>query len=504
MAADSSARVLMKDIHKRFGGVHALRGASIEVAPGSIHALVGENGAGKSTLIKMLSGVVHPDSGQILLDGEIVDINSPLEAMALGIATVYQDPQLVPELSVTENIFLGREVVRGVGIDWKTEFDQAKEILSLVGFPTDQAISKVADLSIAEQQQVAIAKAIAEDARVLILDEPSAILTDAEIKRLFDIVRRLASTGVSIIFITHRLDEVFDLTDRITVLRDGHEVAALDTADASLSEVIQWMVGDVESERRVAQKEFGSTVLEAENIGFAQEGPWNSLSVKSGEIVGLYGLLGSGTFEFVDACYGIRPTWGGSIKIDGKDAHIASPVDAKHSGINMVPADRGKQALFSFQSILFNISVQELRAISRRGIIQSKEEMSTVQSLIKRLSIRTPSPQQPVSAMSGGNAQKVVFARQMVKTPRLLLLAEPTQGVDVGAKEEIHRLIESMAAEGAGILMATTDLAELVRLCDRVLVFRDGEIAAEYPNGFNQVDLLSAAAGVTTSEEGND
>lgn len=503
MIVESQARVQMNAIQKSFGGVHALRGASLSVAAGSVHALVGENGAGKSTLVKMLSGVVQPDSGQILLDGVPVDIGSPMQAIALGIATVYQDPQLVPELSITENMFLGRELVSGAGIDWKAQAEKAEETLRLVGFPPERASRKVQDLSIAEQQLVAIAKAVSEKARVLILDEPSAILSDTEIERLFEIVRSLAKTGVSIIFITHRLDEVFALTDSITVLRDGREVAAVQTEETTLPEVIHWMVGNVESQRRRSGLEFGHPVLEAKEIGFSNSGPHNSLTVRAGEIVGLYGLLGSGTFEFVDSCYGIRPLWGGSVRVNAQPVAQGSPIRARNAGISMVPADRARQASFSFQSILFNTSIQDLDVVSRGGVLRAKDERKVVDSLIRKLRIRTPNARQAISAMSGGNAQKVIFARQMVNPTAVLLLAEPTQGVDVGAKEEIHKLIENMAEGGAAVLMATTDLSELVRLCDRVVVFREGKICAEYQVGFTQVDLLSAAAGIEPSEEGD-
>lgn len=493
-------RIELRNIQKRFGGVHALRGASLVVQPGSVHALIGENGAGKSTMIKMVAGLESPDSGEILLDGEPVTISSTAEAMRLGVRTVYQEPELVPELTVTENIFLGRELTQAGRIAWGEQAGETLRVLDLIEFPHDRASLPLRRLSIAEQQQVAIAKAVADDAKILILDEPSAILTDTEINRLFGIVRRLASSGVAVIYITHRLDEVFKISDEITVLRDGQLVTSVATTDARMKDVIEWMVGDIETREKAVRETSGEPMLKATGIGFSSSGPFNDVTVHEGEIVGLYGLLGSGTFELVESLYGMRPQYGGEVSIGGEKVHISDPSSAKAAGISIVPANRARQALFSFQSIKFNITIRELQRFSAAGFLNLRKELRRAQELISALRVKTPSPNQPVSAMSGGNAQKVVMARQMVGAPRLLLLAEPTQGVDVGAKEEIHQLIEKMADDGAAVLMATTDLTELSRMCDRVLVFREGEIVQEFGPGFTQSELLSAASGVTEDE----
>lgn len=501
MMSTTPPRLEMRNIEKRFGGVHALRGASLTVKPGSVHALIGENGAGKSTMIKMIAGLETPDSGEIILDGVPVTISSTGDAMRLGVRTVYQEPELVPELTVTENIFLGRELTKGGRISWKEQADATREVLELIDFPPDRAALPMRRLSIAEQQQVAIAKAVADDARILILDEPSAILTDTEISRLFDVVRRLTSSGVAVIYITHRLDEVFKISDEITVLRDGQLVTSVATGDAQMRDVIEWMVGDVETRERTPRKASGDAVLRATGVGFSDEGPYSDVTVHAGEIVGLYGLLGSGAFELIEACYGIRSLHGGKLEVRGNAVDVRNPAAAKAAGISMVPADRGRQALFSFQSIKFNISIRELQKFSTAGLLNLRKESARAKELISALRVKTPSPNQPVSAMSGGNAQKVVMARQMVASPKLLLLAEPTQGVDIGAKEEIHQLVESLADEGTGVLLATTDLTELSRMCDRVLVFREGEITREFLPGFTQAQLLAAAAGV---EAGHD
>ena len=493
----SVPRIEMTDIEKRYGGVRALKGASLTVAPGSVHALIGENGAGKSTMIKILSGLETPDAGEIRLDGELVALSSPSDAMKLGVRTVYQEPELVPELTVTENIFLGRELSRGGRISWREQGEAVQKVLALIEFPAKRAAAPVRTLSIAERQQVSIAKAVADEAKILILDEPSAILTDSEIERLFGIVRRLSDHGVAVIYITHRLDEVFQICDTITVLRDGLEVTSTKTEQSDMRQVINWMVGDVKAAHHVTRTSSGKPVLDARNIGFSADGPYNDITVSQGEIVGLYGLLGSGAFEFLDACYGLRPQFGGQIEISGRPRSISSPAGAKSARIAMVPADRGSQALFSFQNITFNISVRELQEFSTWGILDINKERRRSEELIEALRVKTPSASQAVSAMSGGNAQKVVMARQMVVPPELLLLAEPTQGVDVGAKEEIHRLIEQLAANGTGVLMATTDLTELARMADRVLVFRDGAIVDQFYPGFHQSQLLEAASGIT-------
>jgi len=498
----SKPRLEMQGISKRYGGVRAIRNADLVVEPGSVHALVGENGAGKSTLIKILAGAEQADTGSIAIDGEQVRITSTGAAIERGIQTVYQEPQLFQELSVAENFFVGREMTHGPVIDWKSQAPRMFELLDLVGLDRGLAATPLGHLSIAQQQQVSIAKTLLEDARILILDEPSAILTDTEIEILFGVIRRLTASGVGIIYISHRLDELFRIADTVTVMRDGRTVSCDPIGDLTVREIAERMVGGELSQAVRTRSEPGQAVLELQNLTL--EGSFQNvdLQVRQGEIVGLYGLVGSGAAEVGDVVYGMRRATSGTVSLGGSSRPIASPAHAKRRGVRMLPASRADQGTFSFQSIAFNITVGSLHLLSRlAGWVSPRVETRIAEDLIRRLSVKTPSAHQPVSAMSGGNAQKVVLARQLVERPDLLVLAEPTQGVDVGAKEEIHRIISDLADQGTAVLVITTDLAEALRISDRVLVFRAGRVAAEVPPSTSQAEMLSLAAGQSDSPE---
>lgn len=489
-------RLAVTGVTKRFGAVRAITGADVAVAPGSVHALVGENGAGKSTLIKILSGVESADTGQVSFDGRPVTITSTSDAMALGIATVYQEPQLFADLTVAENVFTGRELTRRGRVDWKAQNARVVELLALIGLPARYATATVSDLSIAEQQQVSIAKALGGDARVLILDEPSAILTDTEIEVLFGVVRRLAASGVSVIYISHRLDELFRIADEVTVMRDGRTVGTYPIGELSVRRVVELMVGgildDARADRRPPAQEPRLVLEGLGGPGFHDV----DVVVRPGEVVGLYGLVGSGVAEIAETVYGIRRATSGRMLLEGRPLAPRSPQAAKRLGIALLPADRKHQGLFSFQSIAFNISAGHLPLLSRAGVwVDRARERRVAREFITRLSVRTPHERQPVSAMSGGNAQKVVLARQLVERPGVLVLAEPTQGVDVGAKEEIHKIIAQLAEEGTAVLIVTSDLAEAIRVSDRLQVVRAGTTTAEFGPGATQVDVLAAAAG---------
>lgn len=493
----------MRGISKRYGGVRAIRHADLTVQPGTVHALVGENGAGKSTLIKILAGAEQPDTGSIEFDGTPATISSTADAIGLGVQTVYQEPQLFPEMSLMENVFLGREVARGGRIDWESQGAQILDLLDMIGLPHHLATTPVANLSIGQQQQVSIAKAVAGEAKVLILDEPSAILTDTEIEVLFSVVRRLTARGVAVIYISHRLDELFRIADAVTIMRDGQTLDTYDIGDLTVSKIAEMMVGGILSEKhRESVVREGEPMLELRDIQLEDVLRDVNLAVRPGEIVGLYGLLGSGAAEIGDIVYGMRKPTGGQMFYEGNPMVNRNPSQARRRGIALVPANRSAQGVFSFQSIGFNITIGDPVKLGRlKGWVSPSREQSMARALIKRLGVKTPSERQPVSAMSGGNAQKVVFARQLLGTPKFLVLAEPTQGVDVGAKEEIHRLIDELADSGAGVLVTTTDLAEVIRISDRVLVVRDGRIAAEFSDGATQVDLLAAASGGNTNKE---
>jgi rhamnose transport system ATP-binding protein len=489
-------RLEMSGISKRYGGVRAIREAQLEVPPGSVHALVGENGAGKSTLIKILAGAEQADTGTIRIDGAPVRIDSTGDAIALGIQTVYQEPHLFQDLSVAENFFVGREITRGPMIDWRAQAPRMFELLDVVGLNRAVASQPVRYLSIAQQQQVSIAKALLEDARVLILDEPSAILTQSEIDVLFGVVRRLASDGVSIIYISHRLDELFQIADTVTVMRDGRTVSTDPIGDLTVRDIAERMVGGELSSGVRSPGPTGETMLSLE--GLTLDGAFTDVTfdVHRNEIVGLYGLVGAGAAEVGDVVYGMRQPDSGTMRVVGSPRPVRSPLQAKHRGVRMLPADRSSQGTFSFQSIAFNITIGSLSLLSDiPGWISRRRERRTAEDLIDRLAVKTPSSRQPVRAMSGGNAQKVVLARQLVERPDLLVLAEPTQGVDVGAKEEIHQIVSDLADAGTAVLMITTDLAEVLRVSDRIIVFRGGRVAAELPPTATQSDVLALAAG---------
>ncbi|WP_084614366.1 sugar ABC transporter ATP-binding protein [Nakamurella lactea] len=490
-------RLALHGISKRYGGVRAIRNADMTVGVGQVHALVGENGAGKSTLIKIISGAEAADTGGIEFEGSPVSINSTQDAMALGVATVYQEPQLFAELTVSENIFLGREVRRGGRIDWAEQNRQVVELLALLGLPERISTVAVGELSIATQQQVSIAKALVGNAKILILDEPSAILTDNEIDVLFGVVRRLAAGGVSVIYISHRLDELFRIADAVTVMRDGETIGSYPIADLSVRKIAELMVGGILSDERVERNiPDGEPMLVLSELGLRGQFHDVNVTVKPGEIVGLYGLVGSGVSEIADTLYGIERYTDGAVLLAGKQVRPRSPRQAGKLGIALLPANRKLQGMFGFQSIAFNISIGHLPRLSYGDVfVDRAKEKETALALIKRLAIKTPSERTPIGAMSGGNAQKVVLARQLVAQPKVMVLAEPTQGVDVGAKEEIHRIITELAENGVAVLVVTSDLSEALRIADRLQVIRAGTVVAEFGPGATQVDVLSAAAG---------
>lgn len=493
----AAPRLELRGISKRFGGVHAITHADFSVRPGSVHALIGENGAGKSTLIRIISGAEVPDAGSIWFNGEPVAAGSTVGAMDLGIETVYQEPQLFDELTVVENVYIGRELTAGPRIDWRRATAEVADLLEVIGLPQKYLRVPVGELSIAEKQQVSIAKALARDASVLILDEPSAILTDAEIDRLFGVIRSLVRNGVSVIYISHRLDELARIADEVTVMRDGQTITTRPAAELTVRRMAELMVGGVlnqdRSERTPPDPE---PFLRLEGLSAVGRFEDISFAVRPGEIVGLYGLVGSGAGDIASALYGVLETSGGSIFLGGRREDPQSPGHAQRLGVGLLPANRKAQGMFSFQSIAFNISVGHLRAFSRGHLLMNRRsEADTARDLIRRLSIRTPDEKTPISAMSGGNAQKVVLARQLVGRPPVLVLVEPTQGVDVGAKEEIHRIIAELAEAKSAVLIVTSDLTEVLGLCDRILVVRAGSVAAEFGPDATQVDVLTAAAG---------
>ena len=487
----------LSGITKRYGGVHALRGVDFDLFPGEVHALVGENGAGKSTLIKIVAGAEVADSGRIEIDGEAQPPGSTTSALGAGIATVYQEPQLFGELTVAENMFLGKELRRNGVLDRAGQRERCRQLLEQIGLDSELADVRVADLAVAEQQLVSIAKALSQEPRILILDEPSAILTDREIGTLFGAIRAMRAAGVAVIYISHRLDELAQITDRVTIMRDGTVVATRPTSELSVREVAELMVGHA-LQRDVVQREIpvAEPVLEVDDLGRRGRFSQVAFAVRPGEVIALYGLVGSGAGWIARALFGIDPADTGTIRVAGTPVTIDSPAAGVRSGITMLPANRKVQGVFGIKSIAFNISSAHLGLLSRAGLwLDRRRERGVAEDFIKRIAIKAPGPATVVGNLSGGNQQKVVLARQLVERPRILLLEEPTQGVDVGAKDEIHRIVLDLADAGSAVVVVSSDLPEALHLADRVLVVRAGRLVAEFRRGARQAEVLAAAAG---------
>ncbi|MBI5669548.1 MAG: sugar ABC transporter ATP-binding protein [Chloroflexi bacterium] len=476
----------LENISKQFPGVKALDNVHFEVNAGEVHALLGENGAGKSTLIKIISGVHKPDTGTMKLDGQPVSFNNPREAQQAGIATIYQELSLYPELTVAENIFMGHAPRRKFGpfeaVQWGKANEQAREILASLDIHDLDVRRKVGTLTVGNRQRVEIAKALSLNARILIMDEPTAALTEADVVRLFDIVRKLRERGVGIIYISHRLHEVFELADRVTVLRDGQYVGTR-PVDKTLTEndLVSMMVGrTIDNLFPKLDTEIGPPVLEVRHLSRKPMTRDVSFKICAGEIVGLAGLVGSGRSEVAQVIFGINPAESGEILIDGKPVTIKNPGQAMNHGIAYVPEDRGTQGLVRQMRIRENVSMSVLKAIRAGIFINRRAERSLAVSTIKQLNIRAYSMEQVVNKLSGGNQQKVVVGKWLASKPRILIMDEPTRGIDVGAKAEIHRLMSELAREGLAVLMISSELPEILGMSDRILVMRGGRIVAEF------------------------
>jgi ABC-type sugar transport system ATPase subunit len=468
-------------IHKRFGGVHALRGAGFEVRQGEVHALVGENGAGKSTLINILAGAVRRDAGEISFAGEDIDFRSPAESQRQGIAVIHQELAMLPTLSVAENLFMGRMPSRLGWVDRRMMRARASELLAEVGLDVDPA-TRVSELGVSHQQLVEIAKALSMGARLLIMDEPTASLTEHETQRLLALVRRLRATGVAIVYVSHRFAEVFAIADRITVMRDGATMRTLDTARTTPAEVVALMVGrDLVHSSGTTASAPGDVVLELRDVSRAGSIANVSFDVRRGEIVGMAGLVGAGRSETARAIFGAEPHDAGEIILEGRAVRFTSPGAALAAGVAMCAEDRNRLALFMDKAVRWNISIARLPAISPAGFVRRRRERTLAQGFVDRLRVRTPDLATPVRQLSGGNQQKTVLARWLATEPRLLILDEPTHGVDVGAKAEIYALIRGLAAQGIAILLISSELPEILDLSDRIVVMREGRVAGVVP-----------------------
>jgi rhamnose transport system ATP-binding protein len=489
----------LKGIQKRFTGVHALRGVDFDVQAGEIHALLGENGAGKSTLIKTIAGVHKPDEGEMYFAGQSVSFATPRDAQGRGIDVIYQELSLYPELTVAENIFMGHAPYRRAGflkvMDWQAMNRRAKELLAELDVHDLEVTRKVGSLNVGNRQRVEIAKALSLEAKLLIMDEPTAALTETDVEHLFRIARLLRKRGVGIVYISHKLVEISELADRVTVLRDGQYIGTKNVADTNERELISMMVGrTIENLFPKQEAKIGDVVLEVKNLNRQPLTKNVSFQVRAGEIVGIAGLVGSGRSETAQVIFGILPAQSGEIFMEGKPVTITRPAQAVAHGIAYVPEDRGTQGLIKQMCIRENVSLSVLGELSRSGFIDQAKERALAQKSIEQFDIRAYGGEQLVNKLSGGNQQKVVLSKWLASNPKVLIMDEPTRGVDVGAKSEIHRLMSQLAAErGLAILMISSELPEVLGMSDRILVMRLGEIVAEFSREEATQELVGAA-----------
>ena len=487
----------MEGISKSFPGVQALRDVQFEVQGGEVHALVGENGAGKSTLMRILGGVHQRDAGEIHLRGQPVEIPSPVHARMLGISIIHQELNQVPALPVAENIFLGREPRRAGGfVDWKTMYARANTLLQDLGLPIDPR-RRLGTLTVAEQQLVEIAKALSVEADLVIMDEPTAALTVEETERLFRFIRDLRPRGVGIVYITHRLEEIFTIADRVTVLRDGQYVGTYAIGELTMDGLIRLMVGRQLTEKFPKEPvAAGAPVLEVRGLTSGGRFTDVSFTVHRGEILGIAGLIGSGKAAVAHAIFGAIPVDSGEILVDGHPITIRSPSEAIAHGIGLVTEDRKRLGLVLGMSVTANITLPALPELETAGFVRRREEAVRVTQAIRDLDMAVASPDQPARNLSGGTQQKVVVAKWLQTGARVLLLVEPTRGIDVGAKVEMYRLMVALARRGVGIVMISSELPEILGMSDRILVMHEGRITGEFPRETaTQEAILASASG---------
>jgi rhamnose transport system ATP-binding protein len=488
-------RLEVRDIEKVYPGVRALNGVSFDVRAGEVHALLGENGAGKSTLIKIMSGVVQPSKGTILVDGAETRFAGPDDARRAGVATIYQELLLFPELSVAENIFIGHAPKARFGrIDLTEMNGRTRALLASLEIDDLDADETVGRLSVGNRQRVEILRALSLDARVLIMDEPTAALTEADVRRLFDIVRRLRARGAGVIYISHRMDEIFEISDRVTVLRDGAFIGTRTTAATHSGELVHMMVGRrIEALFPKIEAPIGAPVLGVRDLVAKPMTRGVSLTVRAGEIVGLAGLVGSGRSELAQTLFGVTPADSGEIRIDGEPVAIRSAAQARALGVAYVPEDRGSQGLVRPMSVKHNFSLAGLNRLTHFGFIDRAAERRLAEDAVRQFDVKTSSLDEMAGRLSGGNQQKIVLGKWLANKPRLLILDEPTRGIDVGAKAEIHRLMGELSLQGVAILMISSELPEALGMSDRVLVMREGRIVAEFARAAASASAVGAA-----------
>ena len=481
------ALLQMSGIVKEFPGVLALAGVDLEVRAGEVHCLLGQNGAGKSTLIKVLSGVYQPDEGTITWDGEATTLSSPARALGHGMATIYQELDLVPELSVAENIYLGHEIARG-GFSQRGEMTRRTvDLMRRLGHEEIRPGRLVSDLSPAAQQVVSMARALSHDIRLLVLDEPSAVLDQEEVRNLFRVIRGLTAQGVAVVYISHRLEEIREIGDRITVLKDGRTVATgLAVEDTPTAELIRLMTGrsiEYVFPPRTGAHHLGEPVLEVSDLSLAGVFSDVDFTVRAGEILGFAGLVGAGRSEIIETVYGARRASSGTVRVAGKQLRRGSVTSAVQAGMGLCPEERKSQGLLLDEAVYRNITVASMSRFARAGFLDMAEERRRADELAERLDVRPRRTTRAVRTLSGGNQQKVVLARWLLRDCKVLLLDEPTRGVDVGARTEIYALVRSLADAGLAVVVVSSEVEEVLGLADRVLVVREGQVVHEAPAG---------------------
>ena len=488
----------MRGIVKKFPGVLALDHVNLTVKKGEVHALLGENGAGKSTLMKILSGAYQKDEGEIFFDGQKVEIHSSQDAQKLNISIIYQELNLTEQLTVAENIFMGRQIMKNkFMVDWKKMYAEAQKLLDDLGIDID-AHAQVRSLGVAHKQMVEVAKALSINSRVLVMDEPTAPLTNREIKTLFDTIRMLKSRGVSIIYISHRLEEVMEICDRATIMRDGCNVTELNVADTNLDEIIRYMVGrELKEKFPKIQVETGDVRMKVEKINAGKQVKDISFEVRGGEILGIAGLVGAGRTETARAIFGMDPKQSGEIYIDGQKVEISQPLDAIKAGIGFVTEDRKGEGLVLNMPISQNMTLATLEKFGASFHMDLGKEKKTVDEYIQSLKIKTPSPLQLARNLSGGNQQKVVLAKWLLSDSKVIIFDEPTRGIDVGAKIEVYNIINSLVKQGVAVIMISSEMPEVLGMSDRVAVMHQGEITGVFDNDgtLTQEKILYYATG---------
>lgn len=489
----------MKDIVKTFPGVKALKGVDLNVGYGEIHALMGENGAGKSTLMKCLIGIHPPTSGDIYFDGKQLKGYTTSQALGIGISMIHQELSPVLYRTIMENIWLGREPINKLGlVDHKKMYQMTKEILETIELKEDPK-TLMAHLTVAKMQMIEIAKAISYNAKLIIMDEPTSALTDREVKQLFKIMRKLKADGKSIIYISHKLDEIYEITDKITVFRDGQYIGTEDTDKLSVDQMINMMVGrNVDEMFPKVQCKIGDVKLEVKNLSHKKHFKNISFSVRKGEILGIAGLVGSGRTEVIETIFGIREKESGQIIIDGKEVQVNSPRDAIALRMGLLTEDRRHSGIFPMLTISANMLISNLnKYINKLGLINHKNAKDDCEEYVKAIRIKTPNLDQKIENLSGGNQQKVLVARWLMTDPEILFLDEPTRGIDVGAKAEIHRIITNLAGSGKSIIMISSELPEVMGMSDRIMVMHEGKVTGIIENrkDLTQEELMAYATG---------